>query len=376
MAILRKNKPPFRIQPVKGFLSNIQSIPHNAGMAQGIEKSNQPGDLGSALETSESPARKWQSFLLSTTIHTGLLVALALLWTSRVIGGGDEGPRSVQIVLASAADDNEYFEEADLEPTESPAENAAATAVSEDQSPIDVSELVNEVATIDMPLPGMNSSEMTSPTQTAALPAGQLSEAQRKMLAAESAAIIARQPKGPATTLRVFGSGNLSGRKFVFVIDRSRSMGAQGLNVLSAAAKELTQAINQLETYHEFQIVAYHHRTMTIERRELLNGTENNKKQVAGFINNLAAFGGTEHELAINSALSLNPDVIVLLTDGGSPELNESQVERLRRSAGGAQIHCVQFGQGPLQTKSNFMKQLAARNLGTYRYIDVNEWNQ
>ena len=84
-------------------------------MAQGIEKSNQPGDLGSALETSESPARKWQSFLLSTTIHTGLLVALALLWTSRVIGGGDEGPRSVQIVLASAADDNEYFEEADLE---------------------------------------------------------------------------------------------------------------------------------------------------------------------------------------------------------------------------------------------------------------------
>ena len=75
-------------------------------------------------------------------------------------------------------------------------------------------------------------------------------------------------------------------------------------------------------------------------------------------------------------ALSLNPDVVVLLTDGGAPELNESQMARLKRSAAGAQIHCVQFGTGPLQQTSNFMKKLAAENLGTYRYIDVTEWNQ
>ena len=344
-------------------------------MSSRPENATDLSDMEAALEFAESPPHRWRSITLSMIIHTGLLVGLALLWTNRVIGGGDEGPRAVKIVLASATDDNEYFDEADLEPAESPAE-ASAVAVADEPPPIDVTEMVNEVATIDMPLPGMTSSEMTNPTQTAALPAGQLSEAQREMLAAESAAIIARQPKGPATTLRVFGSGDLSGRKFVFVIDRSRSMGAQGLNVLSAAATELTTAINQLETYHEFQIVAYHHRTMTIERRELLNGTEDNKSQVAGFITNLAAFGGTEHELALNSALSLNPDVIVLLTDGGSPELNESQVERLRRSAGGAQIHCVQFGQGPLQTRNNFMKQLAAKNLGTYRYIDVTTWDR
>ena len=343
-------------------------------MASGTENPIQPKTLEAALEASDSNRQSWRSIALSVMIHTALLVGLALLWTNRVIGGGDEGPRRVEIVLASAAEENEYFDEADIMPTEAPA-SATSPVAPDEAPPIDVTALVNEVATIDMPLPGMTSSEMTTPTQSAAMPPSELSEAQRKMLAAESAAIIARQPKGPPTTIRVFGSGDLSGRKFIFVIDRSRSMGAQGLNVLNAASRELTAAINQLEPFHEFQIVAYHHRTMTIERRELLNGTEQNKQQVAGFITNLAAFGGTEHELALNMALSLNPDVVVLLTDGGMPELNQSQLERLHRTAGGAQIHCIQFGQGPLQKNTNFMRKLAAKNLGTYRYIDVTEWD-
>ena len=221
-----------------------------------------------------------------------------------MIGHGDEGPRRVAIVLASASEDNEYFDEADVPPNETAESATAAPQTVPDQPPpIDVSELVDQVTPIDLPLPGMNSSAMTTPTQSSTLPATELSEAQRKMLAAESAAIAARQPKGPATTLRVFGSGDLSGRKFVFVLDRSRSMGAQGLNVLNAAARELTSAIQNLEPFHEFQIVAYHHRTLTIDRRELLNGTDNNKDQVAGFISNLAAFGGTEHELALKYGL-------------------------------------------------------------------------
>lgn len=349
-------------------------------MAKGIQQSVAPESAAPATDPLDSPTargKQWRSALLSLLIHTLLLVVLALLWTTRTIGSGDEGPRRVEIVLASANEDNEYLDEQDMAQAEAAATAPASTVETPDEPPpIDVSELVNEVAPIDLPLPGMNSSEMTAPTQTSALPNVELSDAQKEMLAAESAAFEARKPKGPATTVRVFGSGEMSGRKFVFVLDRSRSMGAQGLNVLNAATSELTKAINGLETWHQFQIVAYHHRTLTIERRELLNGTDDNKSQVSGFISGLAAFGGTEHELALNMALSMNPDVVVLLTDGGTPALNESQLTRLRRSAGGAQIHCIQFGLGPQQQSNHFMRKLAGQNLGTYRYIDVTEWNR
>ena len=94
------------------------------------------------------------------------------------------------------------------------------------------------------------------------------------------------------------------------------------------------------------------------------------------FIDNLAAFGGTEHEGALITALSMDPDVVVLLTDGGLPWLNESQLRRISRAAGGTQIHCVQFGSGPPQNRNNFMQELARQNSGTFRYVDVTGWNR
>ena len=360
---------------LRRFICKPAQVLHNKVMATATEI---PED---ATSSSPNGRSNYRSIALSVLIHTALLVGLALVWTSRTIGSGDEGPRRVAIVLAAAGEDEEYFDESDsAEATETAAEAAAAESLSQPENeapPIDVSDLINQVTPIDLPLPGISSSEMTAPTQSnSGLPQAELTDAQKEMLARESAAFEARKPKGPPTSIRVFGSGEFSGRKFVFVVDRSRSMGAQGLNVLNAANKELTKAINGLENYHQFQIVAYHHRTLTIESRSLLNATDQNKQQVSGFMSNLAAFGGTAHESALTAALTLGPDVVVFLTDGGLPTMNESQLDRIRRSAAGAQIHCLQFGSGSLQQSTNFMRKLAAQNLGTYRYIDVNKLNR
>lgn len=320
-----------------------------------------------------------RSILLSMLIHVALLVALALIWTTRVTGGGDEGPRRVSIVLAAAGDKTEYFDEADVaeQAQQQAAEASLPEALPTDQPPIDVSELVNQVTPLELPLPGISSSEMVKP-QTATSDGSPiaLTDAQKKQLAEEAAAFAASRPKGAPTTLQVFGSGQLNGRRFVFVLDRSKSMGSQGLNVLSAASTELTNAINNLEANHEFQILGYHHGTTSIERRSLLYATEENKKQVGRFISQLAAFGGTEHELALNVALSMSPDVVVLMTDGGLPEMNESQLRRVHRVAAGAQIHCIHFGSGPQRDPNNFMNELAGQNLGTYRYVDVSQWKR
>ncbi len=314
---------------------------------------------------------------LSLVIHTALFVCLFLFWkTTRQFGSG-ETPRRVALVLATAEEESDYLDESSQlertarEETQSPAE----ALPTREPPPIDVKSLVSEPSSIDLPLPGLDASAMTNvPNSFAKDPRTvRLTPQQQQMLDAERAAFEARRPKGPPTTIRVFGSGDLTGRKFVFVIDRSKSMGGQGLNVLVGAADELTSAIDQLQPYHQFQIVAYHHQTATLERRALLPAVAETKQRVADFIYNLAAFGGTEHEGALMVAMSMNPDVIVLITDGGLPELNAGQLARIRRAADGAQIHCLQFGSGPQQDRNTFMRLLAAQNNGSYRYIDMNE---
>jgi Ca-activated chloride channel family protein len=205
----------------------------------------------------------------------------------------------------------------------------------------------------------------------------QLSEEDLKLIKSEQRLIQARAPAGDPTTISVFGSGGMTGRSFVFVIDRSYSMGSQGLGVIDAAKKQLSAAINQLEPHHTFQIVGYHETTHTMLRRQLLPANDANKKQVPGHISSMSAFGATDHENGLIAAVAFKPDVIVLMTDAGHPELNSGQLKMIKQLAPrGCQIHCIQFGIGSLQKTTNFMTKMAEQNDGSFRYIDVTQWKK
>ena len=152
-------------------------------------------------------------------------------------------------------------------------------------------------------------------------------------------------------------------------------MGNQGLGVIDAAKKQLTAAINQLEPHHTFQIVGYHETTHTMLKRQLLPANDANKQAVPGHIGSMSAFGSTNHENGLIAGVAFKPDVIVLMTDGGYPELNGGKLKMIKQLAPrGCQIHCIQFGIGPLQKTTNFMMQLAEQNDGSFRYIDVTKW--
>jgi hypothetical protein len=224
----------------------------------------------------------------------------------------------------------------------------------------------------------LDAGAMTRPMSQSGLAVGgggEFSEEELKQIAAERQHLESLLPKGSPATIQVFGSGGLVGRKFVFLIDRSKSMGSDGLGVLDRASTELATALSRLTADHQFQIIAYHHETAMIDRRSLLPGTPDNLQKIAEFIQNLAAFGGTEHESGLIAALSFKPDIIVMLTDGGLPEMTDAQLQTVRRMSGEkTQIHCVQFGVGPAP-KQTFMTTLAEENGGTYRYIDINDWN-
>lgn len=165
------------------------------------------------------------------------------------------------------------------------------------------------------------------------------------------------------------------GSKFVYVFDRSGSMGGVGNNALRFAQQELLNSIRDLQPTQQFQIVFYNHVPVVFspsgQAGRLSFATEENKARAERFIAAIQAVGGTEHEAALNTAIRLRPDVIFFLTDADEPRLSEVQMEGIRRRAAGIIIHTVEFGMGPASSSRNFIARLADQNGGQYVYIDI-----
>jgi hypothetical protein len=193
-----------------------------------------------------------------------------------------------------------------------------------------------------------------------------------EILAADAAIPREAAPTGPTARLGLFGSVQAEGRSFVFVIDRSQSMGGDGLGVIAAAAKELAAQLGNLSAEQKVQAVAYNHTPVFFTGRELIAADDANKKSLVRWVSDLAAFGPTEHERALLAALKLKPEVIFLLSDGEDPRLNASQFRTIREQAAArTSIHCLHFGRGPPES-DNFLRRLAVENRGSYVYIDMN----
>ena len=164
------------------------------------------------------------------------------------------------------------------------------------------------------------------------------------------------------------------GYRFVYVIDRSGSMGGDGNAALKAAKAELLASIGKLERTHSFQIVFYNERTAVFNPSG--NGlavfaTDRNKELAARFADSMSAQGGTEHEAALKIAIKLKPDVLFWLTDADQPKLNDAQIARIDRLAAGTVVHAIEFGSGPQKEKENFLKKIAEANAGEHHYVDV-----
>jgi len=179
------------------------------------------------------------------------------------------------------------------------------------------------------------------------------------------------EPSGPTAKLTLFGHAG-EGRSFVFLIDRSKSMGSHGLGAIAAAERELVRELAHLTREHPFQIIAYNQSLRALERTGMLEASEENKDRARRFLRETVAAGSTAHEPALTAALRLKPDVVFLLTDGGEPLLTAPEIDLLtRENRRRTAIHCLHFGSGPLQDEDNFLVRLARRNGGRYGYVDM-----
>jgi hypothetical protein len=168
------------------------------------------------------------------------------------------------------------------------------------------------------------------------------------------------------------------GYKFVYVFDRSGSMGGRGRESLRLVKAELVRSLKPLDSVHQFQIVFYNERPVifnpTGTSGRLAFATEENKQRAIRFLDTITAVGGTAHEDALRLAIRLRPDVIFFLTDSDDPKLTPAQLAKIRHLAAGIIINAVEFGPGPKSAGASFLAALARQNGGKYVYIDISKY--
>lgn len=188
-------------------------------------------------------------------------------------------------------------------------------------------------------------------------------------------------PKGPAkigqglARTGVYGI-EAEGHSFVYVFDRSDSMGVGGGSPLASAKAQLIASLDDLTEQNQFHIIFYNTtpHTMDLGRRfgGLVFADEWAKAQAKKHVQSITASGGTDHFAALQAGLRLHPDVIFFLTDADQPGLTRPQFEQINRlNSGRTSIHTIEFGDHPHSSRENFLGRIARENGGKYVYIDI-----
>jgi hypothetical protein len=182
-------------------------------------------------------------------------------------------------------------------------------------------------------------------------------------------------PEGRART-SMFGVSGL-GHKFVYVLDRSASMGGAGQVALRAVKAELRKSLEKLDTVHQFQIIFYNEKPAVFNPSgipgRLAFADRANKDRAVRFIESIVADGNTRHDEALKLAIRLRPDVVFFLTDGDDPKLSRRELDQIQRMANGVTINAIEFGPGPEPVEKSFLATLAEENGGQHAYVDLSK---
>lgn len=321
------------------------------------------GDGGGrpALPARSFGHRGLPSWLLSMGFHLVLFILLALtLRATPRQGAMAERTADVGIVLKHQDGQTEYYE--------GPADTGQAVASA--SAGAGLAELFDERPPVDPSSALPAAMGIIGPSALADAGTGHSGEA-------------LEGPAGPPTAYggkaktRVFGVEGES-YKFVYVFDRSASMGGSGRNALSAAKAELIRSLDSLQRTHQFQIIFYNE-TPTIfnpsgQPGRLAFATDETKKRARSFLSQIIADGTTRHKEALLAAIRLQPDLIFFLTDADEPRLSPAELYEIQRRAGRITINTIEFGLGAKATSGNFLEKLAQQNGGQYAYVDITKF--
>lgn len=180
--------------------------------------------------------------------------------------------------------------------------------------------------------------------------------------------------RGVADGAEFFGM-QAGGRRFVFVVDSSRSMRGRRW---TAACQELLESVGRLHAQQEFYVIFFDAgaHPMFSPRKpepELLPATEENLKRLRRWLPSIDFGRDTAPARAMELAIRLEPDAIFLLSDGeftdATPQLLRT-LNRVRQRDGTVAvrvpIHTIGFHTAACQA---VLRPLAAENGGRYVFV-------
>lgn len=135
------------------------------------------------------------------------------------------------------------------------------------------------------------------------------------------------------------------GRRFVFVLDCSRSMNhphnTEAKTRFKRMKQELIKSIQGMGPESEFYLIFFNDFAIPMPSRGLVPAAHEPKLKYLYWMKDLKADGNTEPREALLQALRLQPDILYFLTDGSFTYRVEQDLLRLR--SGRTEIHTFAF---------------------------------
>jgi hypothetical protein len=176
-----------------------------------------------------------------------------------------------------------------------------------------------------------------------------------------------------ATTAEGYYGLPLFAEKLVFVLDTSGSMKGSRL---AAAKRELVKAIDGLPESKQFAVVVFNG-TVDVWQRQLTQADEESKKAAIQYVNAQTPRANTASYDALEAAMLFDTEAIYFLSDGApyggkisAPVDIVAAITEANRTRK-ISIYTIGIAAGfPGSPLDEFLKTLAARNLGLYRRVD------
>ena len=188
-----------------------------------------------------------------------------------------------------------------------------------------------------------------------------LASAQRHPMAAANLQMLYTKPEEGVS---FFGTKS-KGTRFVFVIDKSGSMGAH--NKFGRAKRELIKTLKTLPQNARFMIYFFDEGSEQMPVNNMMAAVPGNISWAEDWVNSVGMGGGTDPRMALKSGFNLKPDTVWLLTDGQfNDEAGALSVIRHANSKKSVRINTLAFMD---RGGERVLKQIARENDGTYRFV-------
>lgn len=162
-----------------------------------------------------------------------------------------------------------------------------------------------------------------------------------------------------------------SGRRFVFVVDNSNSMGRGGR--FETVLEELLRTVGQLSPKQQFYVIFFSDSAYRLfhprPAPDLVPATAENKERLRSWLYTVEMCLHTDAERAVRAALDMRPDAIYILGDGMFTDRTADVLTAPHQRA--IPIHTV--GMEVTGRGEECLKAIAAANHGTYRAVAASE---